>query len=53
MKDTPWDHGLTVAAEADGLVGHAGAVLLRKLADRVGLTAALGPRWRGRGSSRW
>jgi Transposase DDE domain group 1 len=42
MKDTPWDHGLTVAAEADGLVGHAGAVLLRKLADRVGLTAALG-----------
>jgi hypothetical protein len=42
MKDTPWDHGLSVAAEADGLVGHAGAVLLRKLADRAGLTAALG-----------
>jgi Transposase DDE domain group 1 len=43
MKDTPWDHGLRVTAEADGLVGHAGAVLLRKLADQVGLTAALGP----------
>src|SRR5437660_4894338 len=42
MKDTPWDHGLQVTAEADGLVGHAGAVLLRKLADRAGLTGALG-----------
>jgi hypothetical protein len=42
MKDTPWDHRLRVTAEADGLVGHAGAVLLRKLADRVGLTGALG-----------
>jgi hypothetical protein len=42
MKDTPWDHGLLVTAEDGGLVGHAGAVLLRKLADRAGLTAALG-----------
>ena len=42
MQDTPWDHGLRVTADADGLAGHAGAVLLRKLADRVGLTAALG-----------
>jgi hypothetical protein len=42
MKDTPWDHGLRIAAEADGLVGHAGAVLLRKLAGRAGLTGALG-----------
>ncbi len=42
MKDTPWDHGLRVTADADGLVGHAGAVLLRKLADRAGLTAGLG-----------
>jgi len=42
MKDTPWDHGLRVTADADGLAGHAGAVLLRKLADRAGLTAALG-----------
>ena len=35
-------HGLRVTAEADGLVGHAGAVLLRKLADQAGLTAGLG-----------
>jgi Transposase DDE domain group 1 len=42
-KDTSWDHALPVAADADGLTGHAGAVLLCKLADQVGLTAALGP----------
>ena len=42
MKDTPWDHGLRVSADDGGLAGHAGAVLLRKLADRAGLTAALG-----------
>ena len=42
MKDTPWDYGLRVTAEADGLVGHAGVVLLRKLADQAGLTAGLG-----------
>ena len=42
MKDTPWDHGLLVSAEDGGLAGHAGAVLLRKLADRAGLTGTLG-----------
>jgi hypothetical protein len=42
MKGTPWDHGLRVTAEDGGLAGHAGAVLLRKLADRAVLTAALG-----------
>jgi hypothetical protein len=42
MKDTPWDHGLRVTGDGEGLAGHAGAVLLRKLADRAGLTAALG-----------
>ena len=42
MKDTPWDHGLRVTAEDGALVGHAGAVLLRKLADQAGLTGALG-----------
>src|SRR2546423_13201894 len=42
MDDTRWDHGLTVTGEGQGLVGHAGAVLLRKLADQAGLTAALG-----------
>ena len=42
MDDTRWDHGLKVTGEGQGLVGHAGAVLLRKLADQAGLTAALG-----------
>jgi hypothetical protein len=41
-KDTRWDRHLSVAADGDGLIGHAGAVLLRKLADQCGLTSALG-----------
>jgi hypothetical protein len=41
MKDTSWDHALEVTADGNGLVGHAGGILLRKLADRCGLTAAL------------
>src|SRR6266480_2202043 len=41
-KDTRWDRNLSVAPDACGLVGHAGAVLLRKLADQCGLTPALG-----------
>ncbi len=40
-KDTPWDSNLLVTSDGDGLIGHAGAVLLRKLADGCGLTAAL------------
>ena len=42
MEDTRWDHALKVTGDGEGLVGHAGAVLLRKLADQAGLTAALG-----------
>jgi DDE family transposase len=42
MEDTRWDHALTVTGEGEGLAGHAGAVLLRKLSDQAGLTAALG-----------
>ena len=42
MQDMPWDQGLRVTADGEGLVGHAGAVILRELADRSGLTAALG-----------
>jgi hypothetical protein len=34
-----------VTIDGTGVVGHAGAALLRELADRVGLTGALG--WRG------
>jgi hypothetical protein len=41
MKDTSWAHALEVTADGNGLVGHSGAVLLRKLADQCGLTAAL------------
>ena len=41
-QDTRWDRNLSVAADAEGLTGHAGSVLLRKLADECGLTAALG-----------
>src|SRR5260370_747308 len=42
MQDTRWDHGLKVTGEGEGLVGHAGAGLLRKLADQPGLPAGLG-----------
>ena len=42
MQLNGWDHALTVTADGNGLVGHAGGILLRKLADRCGLTAALG-----------
>jgi hypothetical protein len=41
-KSTRWDQNLSVAPDAEGLIGHAGAVLLRKLADQCGLTSALG-----------
>ncbi len=41
-KDTRWDKNLLVTSDGEGLTGHAGAVLLRQLADRCGLTAALG-----------
>src|SRR5436190_131822 len=41
-KDTRWDRNLSVTPDAEGLIGHAGAVLLRKLADQCGLTSGLG-----------
>jgi hypothetical protein len=41
-KDTRWDLNLSVCADGESLIGHAGAVLLRKLADQCGLTSALG-----------
>jgi hypothetical protein len=41
MKDTSWDHALEVTAGGSGLVVHVDGVLLRKLADQCGLTAAL------------
>jgi hypothetical protein len=39
-----------VTTDATGVVGHAGAALLRELADRVGLTRALG--WQQAGARR-
>lgn len=41
MQHNGWDSGLKVSADGNGLVGHGGAILLRKLADQSGLTAAL------------
>ncbi|MFE4416143.1 IS1380 family transposase [Streptomyces sp. NPDC056821] len=40
-EPTGWDRRLSVVADGKGLIGHAGAVLLRRLADRTGLTVAL------------
>ena len=51
MQDTRWDHALKVTGGGTGLVGHAGAVLLRKAADQAGLTAALGAALRKAGKS--
>jgi Transposase DDE domain group 1 len=42
MQHNGWDHALKVTADGTGLVGHCGAVLLRKAADQAGLTAWLG-----------
>jgi DDE family transposase len=41
MKHNGWDRALQVTADGKGLIGHAGAILLRKAADQSGLTAAL------------
>ena len=51
MQHTRWDHALKVTGGGTGLVGHAGAVLLRKAADQAGLTAALGAALRKAGTS--
>lgn len=57
-KSIGWDDRLSVAATDKNLVGHAGAVLLRKCADKAGLTSGLnaviprgeGPGWWDRGT---
>ena len=41
MQDNGWDHGLSVSADGNGLVGHSGGMLLRKLADQIALTSEL------------
>ena len=41
VESTGWDCRLSVVADGKRLIGHAGAVLLRRCADRTGLTGAL------------
>jgi hypothetical protein len=41
VENTGWDCRLSVVADGKRLIGHAGAVLLRRCADRTGLTEAL------------
>ncbi|KAB1927442.1 hypothetical protein F8271_29690 [Micromonospora sp. ALFpr18c] len=57
-KSIGWDDRLSVTATDKNLVGHVGAVLLRKCADKAGLTSGLnaviprgeGPGWWDRGT---
>jgi hypothetical protein len=51
MQHNGWDRALKATADGTGLVGHAGAVLLRKAADQAGLTAWLGGALRKAGQS--
>jgi hypothetical protein len=51
MKLNGWDRALKDTADGKGLIGHAGAVLLRKAADQLGLTAGLSAALRKKGSS--
>ncbi|MFJ9034412.1 IS1380 family transposase, partial [Streptomyces sp. NPDC102274] len=41
VESTGWDRRLPVVADGKRLIGHAGAVLLRRCADRTGLTDSL------------
>ena len=51
MQHNGWDHALKVTGDGAGLVGHAGAILLRKAADQAGLTAGLTAALRRAGKS--
>ena len=51
MQLNGWDHALKVTSDGKGLVGHAGAVLLRKIADQTGLSAVLSTALRKKGTS--
>ena len=50
VKATNSPSGFEVTTDGNGVVGHAGAALLRELADRLGLTRALG--WGQQGARR-
>jgi Transposase DDE domain group 1 len=41
VQVTGWSKGLDVTADGEGIVSHAGLVLLRQLADKTGLTGGL------------
>jgi DDE family transposase len=51
MQHNGWDHALKVTADGAGLVGHAGAVLLRKAADQAGLAGQLSAALKKQGTS--
>jgi hypothetical protein len=51
MQLIGWDDALKVTASGTGLVGHAGAVLLRKAADQAGLTGQLSTALQKKGTS--
>ena len=51
MQHNGWDHALKVTADGKGLVGHAGAILLRRAADQTGLTGFLGSALREKSTS--
>jgi len=50
VKATNSPSSFEVTTDSNGVVGHAGAALLRELADRLGLTRALG--WGQQGARR-
>ncbi len=49
MNLTGWSKTLDVTADGEGVVSHAGLALLRRLADKTGLTGACHMRWPHRG----
>jgi Transposase DDE domain group 1 len=50
VQATNWASSFEVTTDGTGVVGHAGAALLRELADRLGLTKSLG--WQQTGARR-
>jgi hypothetical protein len=51
MQLNGWDRALKVTAGGTGLVGHTGAILLRKASDQTGLTAQLSAALAKKGTS--
>jgi hypothetical protein len=50
MQATNWSSSFEVTTDGVGVIGHAGAALLRELADRLELTRVFG--WRAPGGRR-